>query len=156
MEARYGNNNPRTYLNGEFNFYNHHLGGGARGDSSFDLLHRKRAWHDTPKRATATTSSKADGAAGSASGLTQTTSRVVKNDFLLRISIVRLQLRCSRRKNPHRISVDTPPVFSSPPPRFVKTLKMLTTEPFFTTLLVLSRMLLLWSGRANRCWFVWS
>jgi hypothetical protein len=36
-------------------------------------------------------------------------SRVVKNDFLLRISIVRLQLRWSRRKNPQRISVDTPP-----------------------------------------------
>ena len=64
-------------------------------------------------------------------------SRVVKNDFLLRISIVRLQLRCSRRKNLQRISVDTPPVFSSSPPRFVKTLKMLTTEPFFTTLLAL-------------------
>jgi hypothetical protein len=59
----------------------------------------------------------------------------VKNDFLLRISIVRLQLRWSHRKNPQRISEDTPPVFSSSPPRFVKTLKMLTTEPFFTTLL---------------------
>lgn len=32
-------------------------------------------------------------------------------------------------------SEDTPPVFSSSPPRVVKTLKMLTTEPFFTTLL---------------------
>ncbi len=62
-------------------------------------------------------------------------SRMVKNDFLLHISIVRLQLRWSRRKNPQRISVDTPPVFSSSPPRFAKTLKMFTTEPFFTTLL---------------------
>ena len=61
-------------------------------------------------------------------------SRVVKNDFLLRISVVCLQLRWSQRKNPQRISVDTPPVFSSSPPRFVETLKMLTTEPFFTTL----------------------
>ena len=60
---------------------------------------------------------------------------MVKNDFLLRISIVGLQLRWSRRKNPQRIAVDTPPVFSPSPPRFVKTLKMLTTEPFFTTLL---------------------
>ena len=60
---------------------------------------------------------------------------MVKNDFLLRISIVGLQLRWRRRKNPQRISVDTPPVFSSSPPRFVKTLKMFTTEPFFTTLL---------------------
>jgi hypothetical protein len=77
----------------------------------------------------------------------------VVNDFLLRISIVRLppaprlrrtwQLRWSRRKNPSRISdlgelsrvVDAPPVFSWSPPRFVKTLKMLTTEPSFTTLL---------------------
>jgi hypothetical protein len=63
-----------------------------------------------------------------------TLNRVVKNDFLLRISIVGLQLCWSRRKNPQRISVDTPPVFSPSPPRFVKTLKMLTTEPFFTTL----------------------
>ncbi len=62
-------------------------------------------------------------------------SRVVKNDFLLRISVVCLQLRWSQRKNPQRISVDTPPVFSWSPPRFVETLKMLTTEPFFTTLL---------------------
>jgi len=62
------------------------------------------------------------------------TSRVVKNDFLPRISIVGLQLPWSRRKNPQRIAVDTPPVFSPSTPRFVKTLKMLTTEPFFTTL----------------------
>jgi len=62
-------------------------------------------------------------------------SRVVKNDFLLRISIVCLQLRWRRRKNPQRIAEDTPAVFSSSPPRFVKTLKMLTTEPFFTTVL---------------------
>ena len=42
---------------------------------------------------------------------------MVNNDFLLRISIVRLQLRWSRRKDPQRISdlgelsrvVDTPP-----------------------------------------------
>jgi len=45
------------------------------------------------------------------------------------------QLRWSRRNNPQRISEDTLPVFSSSPPRFLKTLKMLTTEPFFTTLL---------------------
>jgi|GEM_PF-1282019 len=64
-----------------------------------------------------------------------TPSRVVKNDFLLRISIVCLQLRWRRRKNPQRIAEDTSAVFSSSPPRFVKTLKMLTTEPFFTTLL---------------------
>ena len=63
-------------------------------------------------------------------------SRVVKNDFLLRISLVGLQLRWSPRKNPQRISEDTPPVFSQSPPRFVSTIKMLTTEPFFTTLLV--------------------
>ncbi len=31
--------------------------------------------------------------------------------------------------------MDTPPIFSACPPRFVETLKMLTTEPFFTTLL---------------------
>jgi|GEM_PF-5237492 len=62
-------------------------------------------------------------------------SRVVKNNFLLRISIVCLQRRWRRRKNPHRIAEDTAAVFSSSPPRFVKTLKMLTTEPFFTTLL---------------------
>jgi hypothetical protein len=37
-------------------------------------------------------------------------------------------------KNPQRISADTPAFFSSSPPRFVETLKMLTTEPFFTTL----------------------
>jgi hypothetical protein len=66
------------------------------------------------------------------------TSRVVKNDFLLRISLVGLQLRWSPRKNPQRISEDTPPVFSQSPPRFVSTIKMLTTEPFFTTLLVAS------------------
>ena len=65
----------------------------------------------------------------------QRTSRVVKNDFLLRISLVGLQLRWSPRKNPQRISEDTPPVFSQSPPRFVSTIKMLTTEPFFTTLL---------------------
>ena len=57
--------------------------------------------------------------------------RVVKNDFLLRISIVCLQRRWRRRKNPQRIAEDTPAVFSSSPPRFVKTLKMLTTEPLF-------------------------
>ena len=45
----------------------------------------------------------------------------MKNDFLLRISLVGLQLRS---------------VFSQSPPRFVSTIKMLTTEPFFTTLLV--------------------
>jgi hypothetical protein len=61
---------------------------------------------------------------------------VVKNDFLLRISLVGLQLRWSPRKNPQRISEDTPPAFSQSPPRFVSTIKMLTTEPFFTTLLV--------------------
>ena len=66
------------------------------------------------------------------------TSRVVKNDFLLRISLVGLQLRWSPRKNPQRISEDTPPVFSQSPPRFVSTIKMLTTEPFFTILLVAS------------------
>ena len=66
-------------------------------------------------------------------------SRVVKNDFLLRISLVGLQLRWSPRKNPQRISEDTPPVFSQSPPRFVSTIKMLTTEPFFTTLLGLAR-----------------
>jgi hypothetical protein len=60
---------------------------------------------------------------------------VVKKDFLLRISIVCLQLRWIHQKNPQRISEDTLPVFSSPPPCFVKTLAMLTTEPFFTTLL---------------------
>ena len=32
-------------------------------------------------------------------------------------------------------SEDMPPVFSSSPPRFVKTLKMLTTELFLITLL---------------------
>ena len=63
------------------------------------------------------------------------TSRVVKNDFLLRISIVCLQRRWRRRKNPQRIAEDKSAVFSSSPSRFVKTLKMLTTEPFFTTLL---------------------
>ena len=61
---------------------------------------------------------------------------MAKNDFLLRISIVCLQRRWRRRKNPQRIAEDTSVVFSSSPPRFVKTLKMLTTEPFFTTLLV--------------------
>jgi hypothetical protein len=37
---------------------------------------------------------------------------VVKNDFLLHISIVRLQLRWSRRKNSPRISVDKDPKFA--------------------------------------------
>ena len=69
-------------------------------------------------------------------------SRVVKNDFLLRISIVCLQRRWRRRKNPQRIAQDTSAVFSSSPPRFVKTLKMLTTEPFFTTLLGTTHYLL--------------
>jgi len=73
-------------------------------------------------------------------------SRVVKNDFLLRISIVCLQHRWRRRKNPQRIAEDTSAVFSSSPPRFVKTLKMLTTEPFFTTLLEFVRSL---PGRAQ-------
>jgi hypothetical protein len=67
----------------------------------------------------------------------------MKNYFLLRISIVRLQLRWSCRKNPQRILdlgelsrvVYTPPVFSSCPPRVVKTLKIITTESFFITLL---------------------
>jgi hypothetical protein len=53
------------------------------------------------------------------------------------------QLRWRRRKNPQCISdfgelsrvEDTLPVFSPSPPCFVKTLKMLTTEPLFTTLL---------------------
>jgi len=62
--------------------------------------------------------------------------RVVKNDFLLRISIVCLQRRWRRLKYPQRIAEDTSAVFSSSPPRSVKTLKMLTTEPFFTTLLI--------------------
>jgi hypothetical protein len=77
----------------------------------------------------------------------------VKNDLLLCISVVLLsasprlrgtrQLRWIRQKNPQRISdfgelsrvADTSAVFSSSPPRFVKTLKMLTMEPFFTPLL---------------------
>jgi hypothetical protein len=63
-------------------------------------------------------------------------SRMVTQGLLLRISIVWLQLRWSRRKNPQRISEDTLPVFSLAPPCFVKVLKMLTTEPSFTTLLV--------------------
>jgi hypothetical protein len=66
----------------------------------------------------------------------------VKNDFLLRISNA---TSLEPPKNPQRISdldeisrvVDTPLILSSSPPRFVKTLKMLKTEPFFTTLLVL-------------------
>jgi|GEM_PF-4063443 len=41
------------------------------------------------------------------------------------------------RVNPQPIAEDTSPVFSSSPPRFVKTLKMLSTEPFFTTLIEL-------------------
>jgi|GEM_PF-3652807 len=67
--------------------------------------------------------------------IVKSTSRVVKNDFVLRISIVCLQRRWRRQKNPQRIAEDTSAVFSSSPPRFVKTLKMLTTELVFTTLL---------------------
>jgi hypothetical protein len=56
--------------------------------------------------------------------------------------------RISSDKNPQRISdfrelsrvPDTPAVFSSSPPRFVKTLKMLTAQPFFTTLLAMYRL----------------
>ncbi len=48
----------------------------------------------------------------------------------------------ANEKNPQRISVDTPPVFPSSPPRFAETLKMLTTEPFFTILLRSSGSLL--------------
>jgi hypothetical protein len=59
----------------------------------------------------------------------------MKNGFLLRISMLSLQLRWSQRENPQRLSVDTPPVFPLSPPCFAETLKMLTTEPFFTTLL---------------------
>ncbi len=58
-----------------------------------------------------------------------------EKDFLLRILIVWLQLRWRRRKNSQRILEDTPPVFSESRPRFAQALKMLTTEPFFTTLL---------------------
>jgi hypothetical protein len=60
---------------------------------------------------------------------------MVTQGLLLRISIVWLQLRWSRRKNPQRISEDTLPGFSLAPPCFVKTLNMLTLETVLTTLL---------------------
>jgi len=54
-------------------------------------------------------------------------------------------------KNPQRIAEGTSAVFSSSPPRFVKTLKMLTTEPFFTTLLSnLSRLPSIREERVSR------
>jgi len=60
-----------------------------------------------------------------------TLNRVVKNDFLLRISIVGLQLCWSRRKIPQRISVDTPPVFS-PSPRLSSKLSKCSRRNHFS------------------------